>query len=590
MVNFLKNFAFFLILGTLSFFIIFGFNNFFKQDDSISETETDFVQTETENESFNNNPVLPLGEDNPNRGEFEVTTGHYKILFSPEGGTVSHIFIKANENSEDYIDLIHGNGTEKAFDLKFGNYTGFDIQSVFNYEIEKKNKETKVIFSRDFADKNNVPFTLKKIYRLNDDEYMIELTIEIANSHKKIPFLSNDQPSYTLKFLPQLGPAFVETSKKNKSGSANYRDFLIYKDEKLKKYSKYERVLITTRVDWVGIESRYFTAIGIEPKLTTHRIVMDKYSDRGFVSNEIFFERKKINETEVKDIYRFYVGPRVKKNLAVYNSEKDNAFGYSHLSLDKAGSGRGIISLAIKGVMNFIHNVLHVSNWGWVIIILTVLIKLILIPFSMAQMKSSAAMQKLQPKIKEIQDKYKNNPQKLQAEMAAFYKENKINPLKGCLPMILQMFILIPLFNLLRSDYDLFQEPFIWWITDLSSPEAVFTWEKNIPLISGFTQNSIRILPVLFIITQLFSMKIMQTGAEQAGNKQMKIMMYLLPIIFFFTLYNMPSGLFIYWVVMNILSVIQQLIYNAVKKNRQYKENPPSSGKKIAGKKKSLAR
>ena len=589
MVNFLKNFAFFLLLGALSFFIIFGFNRFFKNEDSTFNSET-VEKNEKNTDTFNNIPVLPVGEDRSDKKEFEIANANYRIVFSTEGGTVSHIFIKANEKSEDFIDLIHGNGTEKAFDIKFGNYMSSSINSVFDYKIDSKEKETIVTFSRNFTDKNKIPFILKKSYRIIEGEYIIELTVSVTGTDRKIPFLSNEEPSYTLKFLPQLGPSFVETSKKNKSGSANYRDFVIYKDEKLKKYSKYERILVNTRVDWVGIESRYFAAIGIEPKLTTHRIVMDKYSDKGFVSNEIFFERKKIGETEIKDVYRFYIGPRVKKNLAVYNSEKENAFGYSHLSLDKAGSGRGIISLAIKGVMNFIHNFLHVANWGWVIIILTILIKLILIPFSMAQMKSSASMQKLQPKIKEIQDKYKNNPQKMQAEMANFYKENKINPLKGCLPMILQMFILIPLFNLLRTDYDLFQEPFIWWITDLSSPEAVFTWEKNIPLISSFSQNSIRILPVLFIITQLFSMKIMQTGAEQGNNKQMKIMMYLLPIIFFFTLYNMPSGLFIYWVVMNILSVIQQLIYNAIRKNKKDADKPRSSGKKIAGKKKSLAR
>lgn len=589
MINFLKNFAFFLVLGTLSFFIIFGINRYFDPETD-SQTQNPSPQIETENEAFNNNPVLPSGADSAKRDEFEVVLNQYKIVFSPEGGTVSHIFIKANEKSEDFIDLIHSNGNAKAFEVKFGNYTAADVRSIFDYTVSENDNGKTVTFIRNFTDKNNSPFTLKKTYLLKENEYMIELAIEIINNDRKIPYLTNDKPSYTLKFLPQIGPSFVETSKKNKSGSANYRDFMIYKDEKLKKYSKYERVLINTRVDWVGIESRYFAAIGIEPKLTTHRIVMDKYSEKGFVASEIFFERKKINETEVKDIYRFYVGPRVKKNLAVYNSEKTNAFGYSHLSLDKAGSGRGIIAMAIKGVMNFFHNVLHVTNWGWVIIILTILIKLILIPFSLAQMKSSASMQKLQPKIKEIQDKYKNNPQKLQTEMAVFYKENKINPLKGCLPMVLQMFILIPLFNLLRTDYDLFQEPFIWWISDLSSPEAIFTWEKNIPLISSFSQNSIRLLPVLFIVTQLLSMKIMQTGTEQAGNKQMKIMMYLLPIIFFFTLYNMPSGLFIYWVVMNILSVIQQLIYNAVKKNQTNNDKPQPTRKKIAGKKKSLAR
>lgn len=589
MFNFIKNFIFFLFLGTVSFLIIFWFNRSFEnQNNTVGENKS-VSDTRPENAEFNNVPVLPIGEDTANAKEFSVKTDVYDIVFSPVGGTVSHIFVKPNEKSQEVIDLIHGNGTEKAFDLKFGNYRGNDIVSVFDYTVEQKENETSVIFTRDFTDKNNVPFTLNKKYRIFDGEFMIELTVEILSQETKIPFLSNEQPSYTLEFLPQIGPAFVETSKKNKSGSANYRDFIIYKDEKLRKYSDYERVLITTRVDWVGIESRYFVAIGVEPKLTTHRIVMDKYSDNGYVFNEIFFERKPFNEIEITDTYRFYVGPRVKHFLSIYNSENDNAFGYSGMSLDKAGAGRGIISVALKGVMNFFHNILHIHNWGWVIVLLTIFIKLILVPFSMSQMKSSAAMQKLQPKIKEIQDKYKNNPQKMQAEMANFYRENKINPMKGCLPMILQMLILIPLFNLLRSDYDLFQEPFIWWITDLSSPDSVFTWERNIPLITSFSQNSIRILPILFIVTQLLSMKIMQIGTEQAANKQMKIMMYLLPVIFFFTLYNMPSGLFVYWIVMNILSVIQQLIYNAVKKNNKNK-NSSSGEKKIAGKKKVFAK
>lgn len=589
MFNFIKNFIFFLFLGTVSFLIIFWFNRSFENRSNTVGENKSVSDTRPENAEFNNVPVLPIGEDTANAKEFSVKTDVYDIVFSPVGGTVSHIFVKPNEKSQEVIDLIHGNGTEKAFDLKFGNYRGNDIVSVFDYTVEQKENETSVIFTRDFTDKNNVPFTLNKKYRIFDGEFMIELTVEILSQETKIPFLSNEQPSYTLEFLPQIGPAFVETSKKNKSGSANYRDFIIYKDEKLRKYSDYERVLITTRVDWVGIESRYFVAIGVEPKLTTHRIVMDKYSDNGYVFNEIFFERKPFNEIEITDTYRFYVGPRVKHFLSIYNSENDNAFGYSGMSLDKAGAGRGIISVALKGVMNFFHNILHIHNWGWVIVLLTIFIKLILVPFSMSQMKSSAAMQKLQPKIKEIQDKYKNNPQKMQAEMANFYRENKINPMKGCLPMILQMLILIPLFNLLRSDYDLFQEPFIWWITDLSSPDSVFTWERNIPLITSFSQNSIRILPILFIVTQLLSMKIMQIGTEQAANKQMKIMMYLLPIIFFFTLYNMPSGLFVYWIVMNILSVIQQLIYNAVKKNNQNK-NSSSGEKKIAGKKKVFAK
>ena len=285
MVNFIKNFIFFLFLGTVSFLIIFWFNRSFEnQNNTVGENKS-VSDTRPENAEFNNVPVLPIGEDTANAKEFSVKTDVYDIVFSPVGGTVSHIFVKPNEKSQEVIDLIHGYGTEKAFDLKFGNYRDNDIVTVFDYTVEQKENETSVIFTRDITDKNNVPFTLKKKYRLVDGEYMIELTVEILSQETKIPFLSNEQPSYTLEFLPQIGPAFVETSKKNKSGSANYRDFIIYKDEKLRKYSDYERVLITTRVDWVGIESRYFVAIGVEPKLTTNRIVMDKYSDNGYVFN-----------------------------------------------------------------------------------------------------------------------------------------------------------------------------------------------------------------------------------------------------------------------------------------------------------------
>lgn len=565
-VNFFKNFVFFFILGSISFVIIFGSNQLFSNKNQ-DITSNNIPQNTVENSSFNSTPVLSYGKTPTESKEFEIKTEVFNLVFSPKGGTISHIYVRPNESSTENIDLVFGKENQNAFEMKFGNYRGNIISENFFHEIEKNGNETNVIFTKTFTDKNGVPFELKKKYRFYENEYMIELTIEI-NSDKKIPFLSNESAAYTLAFLPQIGPEFIETSKKNKSGSANYRDFVIYKDEKLRRYSDYERVLVSTRVDWVGIESRYFAALGIEPKLTRERIILDKYSQQGYVASEIFFERKKLEESRISDTYRFYIGPRVKKELVVYNNANDNAFGYADLNLDVAGAGRGIIAAAIKGVMNFIHNQLNVVNWGWVIIILTILIKLILIPFSMSQMKSSAAMQKLQPKLKEIQEKYKNNPQKQQQEMANFYRENKINPMKGCLPMILQMIILIPLFNLLRADFDLFQEPFILWINDLSSPDAIWTWEKNIPLISSFTQNSIRILPILFVVTQIISMKIMQTGAESSANKQMKIMMYLLPVIFFFTLYNMPSGLFIYWVTMNILSVVQQVIYNIIRKKK----------------------
>ena len=131
MFNFIKNFIFFLFLGTVSFLIIFWFNRSFENRSNTIGENKSVSDTRPENAEFNNVPVLPIGEDTANAKEFSVKTDVYDIVFSPVGGTVSHIFVKPNEKSQEVIDLVHGNGTERAFDLRFGNYRGNDIDSRF---------------------------------------------------------------------------------------------------------------------------------------------------------------------------------------------------------------------------------------------------------------------------------------------------------------------------------------------------------------------------------------------------------------------------------------------------------------------------
>jgi YidC/Oxa1 family membrane protein insertase len=197
-----------------------------------------------------------------------------------------------------------------------------------------------------------------------------------------------------------------------------------------------------------------------------------------------------------------------------------------------------------------------IPNYGVAIILLTVFIKIVLFPFTHKSYESTSKMQSIGPKINELREKYKDNPNKMNAEMAAMYKREGINPMGGCLPILFQMPIFIALYGLLNKHFDLRGAVFIeGWITDLSSPETVFTLPFTIPILGW---SEIHLLPFLFVGTQLWSSKQMSSGS-MTSNNQMKMMTYLMPVMFFFILYDMPSGLLLYWTVTNLLTTAQQM-------------------------------
>jgi YidC/Oxa1 family membrane protein insertase len=148
----------------------------------------------------------------------------------------------------------------------------------------------------------------------------------------------------------------------------------------------------------------------------------------------------------------------------------------------------------------------------------------------------------------------------MQMEVAEFYKKEGYNPLAGCLPLLLQFPIFIAMYNLFNNHFDLRGAMFIpGWIPDLSLPESVFNFSPvRLPLLGW---SDIRLLPFIYVGSQLLFGKVTQTP-DQQGNAQMKMMFYAMPIIFFFVLYNVPSGLLLYWIMSNILSLGQQIIIN----------------------------
>jgi YidC/Oxa1 family membrane protein insertase len=217
-----------------------------------------------------------------------------------------------------------------------------------------------------------------------------------------------------------------------------------------------------------------------------------------------------------------------------------------------------------------------VPNYGIAIILVTLVVKLLMFPLTKKGSESTLRMQALSPKIKEIQEKYKDNRQKMNAEMAELYKKEGYNPLSGCLPMVIQIPIFFAMYNLFNSHFDLRGAMFIpGWIPDLSLPESIYTFPDDfrLPLLGW---NAIRLLPFIYVGSQLLYGKVTQTP-DQQGNAQMKLMLYAMPVIFFFILYDVPSGLLLYWIMSNVLTMVQQVMINkymAKKKAAMAAEEP----------------
>jgi YidC/Oxa1 family membrane protein insertase len=196
------------------------------------------------------------------------------------------------------------------------------------------------------------------------------------------------------------------------------------------------------------------------------------------------------------------------------------------------------LSIGLLMFIKFLYQ--FISNYGVAIIILTILIKLIFWPLGTISYRSMKEMQKLQPKLNELKEKYKDDQAKIGQETMALYRAHKVNPLSGCLPILIQIPVFIGLYNTLLYAIELRQSPFFWWIQDLSAKDPYY------------------ITPIIMGATQFIQQKMTPTVGDPTQAKIMLIM----PVVFTFIFLNFPAGLVIYWLLNNILSIGQQIYIN----------------------------
>jgi len=470
--------------------------------------------------------ALPTSTQVPIKEEVtRIDTRKYALEFSSAGGSLKRLILKEyldKKQEEIIIDATQPQGA--PFALTTDRFPGLETAQFRATKINGALEYT-------FQEKDWVEIT--KRYTFPQDEHYIGLEVAVKNiSGKRMPF------SYLI-----TGPADISKSSEMTGRSFVEADTLV--DSKVWKAKgvkgKEER---SGEVFWTGIKNRYFAVI-LKPKEPAQTAVLAE-SGSGDLSVALGSGSLSLAPGEViTNTYLFYAGPLDETLITGVDDSLGQIVDYGFF---------GGVSKALLKVLRFFHGI--VKNWGVAIILLTVLINLILFPLTKKSFASMQQMKKLQPHMQKLKELHKDNPQKLNKEMMELYKKYNVNPLGGCLPLILQMPIFIALYQGLVRSIELKSASFLW-IKDLSRPDAV-----PLPFTLPVLGASINILPLFMVGMMVVQQKISQgaTAASMTDDQasQQKMMMVMFPLLFGFLFYKMPSGLVLYWLTNTILMTVEQ--------------------------------
>lgn len=263
--------------------------------------------------------------------------------------------------------------------------------------------------------------------------------------------------------------------------------------------------------------------------------------------------------------FRVFAGPfstEILKQVDTTYSNPETGYNPDYLSCQTFHGWFAFISEPFAKFLLFLMKQFYfvTGSWALSIILLTVALRIMLYPLNAWSFKSTIAMQEIAPKVKEIQERYKKEPQKAQMEIVNLYREKGVNPLSGCLPLLIQMPFLIGMFDLLKSTFELRGASFIpGWIDDLSAPDVLFEWGQPIFLIG----NSFHLLPFLLGGVMLLQQRMMATGPQDPNQmndqqRQQRAMGNIMTVVFTLMFYNFPSGLNLYWLSSMLLGILQQ--------------------------------
>ncbi|MDA8411414.1 MAG: membrane protein insertase YidC [Treponema sp.] len=503
---------------------------------------------------------LPPVEAPATEQNFVVSTDLLEATFTNKGGELISLQLKKHKDEQSFVNIFPpGTPDVRGFSVAFGDTSAVPMRDLMNARmIDPKTIEfSRTLFAEVPGNPNPIPFTYKKVYSFHDGEYLFGLAVELENSANVPLPLNQNGTAYTLSFGPRIGPTITQTG-----SGGDIRKILVYAGGKrIEEKQKNQPWSPNVQPLWSAITGKYFTFIAI-PQLVSYGTTFTESAPSTTQTTAMAFTRPAIPSSSQTDTWYFYFGPNLNSDLSKYDYSDRNGFQLKDLQLETVLNNANILK-PLEDLLKFIMNLFYklIPNYGVSIILLTILVKVLFFPLSRKSSMASARMAELQPKMAEIQAKYKNNPQKLNQELAEFYKKEGYNPMSGCLPLLIQFPLFIAMYNLFNTHFDLRGASFIpGWIPDLSMPESIWHFGGFALPILGWTD--LRLLPIIYVGSQLLYGKFTQMPQTGQSASQMKIMMYGMPIMFFFILYNVPSGLLVYWIAQNILTIAQQVIIN----------------------------
>lgn len=478
--------------------------------------------------------TVPAGTPAVTEKEITVETGLYSAVFTTRGATIKKWTIneKKYRNNGELVQLVSDNPEIPPVSILLeGDQSDLPQKVSYSVSPEKDSIILTDTNNRDtltFVYSDPSGFTVKKIFTFYKDDYRVDLSTEVIGVPSYHVALGSNFGIYNKEGAwVHIGPTLlkdtdtkVDIESGNIEGAGTFkRLFRWITGEKGK-----SEVIYEGDIQWIAQEDQYFaTALAPVNGLNRTRIWEREGKEKEKDIEIAYFVSGQ------KQDFLLFAGPKLNSYLKTYNVGLEHIIDYGFFT---------IIARPLFWLLHVFYKVL--GNYGWAIVLLTIVVRIPFIPLLNKSQKSMKEMQKIQPLMAELKEKYKGDPQRMQKETMALYKKHKVNPIGGCLPMLIQLPVFFALYKILLTTIELKGAPFILWITDLSLKDPYY------------------ILPVTMGLTMLLQQKMTPTAMDP---KQAK-MMLMMPIVFTFMFLQFSAGLVLYWLVNNTLGIIQQYFVN----------------------------
>jgi len=464
------------------------------------------------------------------RENIEVTTDVLKLVFDTEGGSVvrSEFLQHAEQGQPEQPVVLFDNSANRIYTAQSGLIGGpfpnhkTPMSFVGERQLAEGNNELVLRFES--PEQGGV--RLNKIYTLKRGSYLVEVRHEVVNASGQtvtpqlyVQLVRNNQqaPGGTAFYSTFTGPAFYTEAKKFQK--VDFADI-----------DKGKADFVTSSPDgWVAMVQHYFASAWLWPQPTQHENFARKVDNglyaAGMIASVGAVEPGSTRATDA----RLFVGPQEEKVLEAIAPGLELVKDYGYFT---------ILSKPLYWLLDKLYAV--IGNWGWSIVALVLLLKILFYPLNAKAYASMAKMKAINPKITDMRERLKDSPQQMQQEMMRIYREEKVNPMGGCLPIMVQIPVFIALYWVLLSSVEMRGAPWALWVQDLSAKDPYY------------------ILPIIMTLTTLF-----QTALNPLPPDPMQAkLMWIMPLVFSVMFFLFPAGLVLYWITNNILTIAQQWLIN----------------------------